>query len=541
MSDQRDLLEMRFKRYLHYGSEQPIYKPGDRFHHKSYTEENIPSLKKLIEEDEPEKLIDTMVKVKTDGTSLWPDAIIFAYAYCVCSNKVVLQNAAYKVIRKVCRSPNDITLFVKFYRELRGSKGGGNGFKKAIASWYLVWMPFDLADILFKQKRYHGWTHLDVLRLAHVKPVTIEQTVLLKYAIKGAKRTTEQYKDSDNEQVKELLEYMNSVESFRRVSDPEEAAKRVGRELHNIERVPSGLLKYQEVWNQLIPNMDVRTLLENLQRISIHGFLKGNNITVMSVMDVFNNMRKAEEFKGHPVRVYIELMTYEKAAKYCLDIASKMGHPISKITPARKPPKINLMIKNALMTFYLTLHKFQKPTNLRYFVAVDVRSKMTTDRCHGCMHLTPLEAAAAVCLSLTRVESESNITIGTFSEEKGDIDVHSFTKDSEIAKFETTFSEKSETAGPASVVAAIHWADVKKKPYDVFIILSNYTVLTSGTRVAIQKYRTDMNLPNAKVVTCSLTGNLRTHKDVEGQNMLCVIGFDEHVPRLIEAFAKGAF
>lgn len=61
--------------------------------------------------------------------------------------------------------------------------------------------------------------------------------------------------------------------------------------------------------------MDVRTLLENLQRISIHGFLKGNNITVMSVMDVFNNMRKAEEFNGHPVRVYIELLTYEKAAK----------------------------------------------------------------------------------------------------------------------------------------------------------------------------------------------------------------------------------
>lgn len=48
-----------------------------------------------------------------------------------------------------------------------------------------------------------------------------------------------------------------------------------------------------------------------------------------------------------------------------------------------------------------------------------------------------------MCLSLTRVESESNITIGTFSEEKGDIDVHSFPKDSEIAKFETTFSEVS--------------------------------------------------------------------------------------------------
>lgn len=70
-----------------------------------------------------------------------------------------------------------------------------------------------------------------------------------------------------------------------------------------------------QVWNELIPNMDVRTLLDNFQRISSLGFLKSNNITVMKVVDVLNNLWKAETFKGHPSRVFIELVTYDKAAK----------------------------------------------------------------------------------------------------------------------------------------------------------------------------------------------------------------------------------
>lgn len=69
-----------------------------------------------------------------------------------------------------------------------------------------------------------------------------------------------------------------------------------------------------KVWNELIPNMDVETLLNNFQRISILGFLKNNNVTVMKVNDVLNNVHKAENFKHHPTRVFIEHMTYEKAA-----------------------------------------------------------------------------------------------------------------------------------------------------------------------------------------------------------------------------------
>ncbi|XP_046670877.1 60 kDa SS-A/Ro ribonucleoprotein-like [Homalodisca vitripennis] len=358
MSTSRELLEMRFKRFLHYGSEQPIYKAGERVSNKYYDLEKIPSLIKLINGQIHQSVIEIITKVAKEESSLWPDSVTYALAYCSHQDfSPELKNEAYKILRTVCKTARDIILFVKFHRELRGTKGGGNGFKRAVGQWYLVWMPFDLADILLHQKSYHGWKHTDVLRIAHIKPISIEQQLLFTYATRGLKEATTRFGESPNEQVQELLEYITTVESFRKIKEPEKAARALAVELHNLERVPTNLLKYQEIWNELITHMDVKTLLDNLQRLSILGFLKNNTVTVLKVVDVFNNLWKAETFKGHPSRVYIELLTYEKAAKYCLEIANKMNHPVSNLVPPKKPPKCNLVIKSALITFFYSLFK----------------------------------------------------------------------------------------------------------------------------------------------------------------------------------------
>lgn len=63
MSDSRELLEMRFKRYLHYGSELPSYIPGDRFFKECYSKKSVPSLLKLLNEDNPKSAIDIILKV----------------------------------------------------------------------------------------------------------------------------------------------------------------------------------------------------------------------------------------------------------------------------------------------------------------------------------------------------------------------------------------------------------------------------------------------------------------------------------------------
>ncbi|KAG8276594.1 hypothetical protein J6590_062204 [Homalodisca vitripennis] len=62
MSTSRELLEMRFKRFLHYGSEQPIYKAGERVSNKYYDLEKIPSLIKLINGQIHQSVIEIITK-----------------------------------------------------------------------------------------------------------------------------------------------------------------------------------------------------------------------------------------------------------------------------------------------------------------------------------------------------------------------------------------------------------------------------------------------------------------------------------------------
>lgn len=62
--------------------------------------------------------------------------------------------------------------------------------------------------------------------------------------------------------------------------------------------------------------------------------------------------------------------------------------------------------------------------------------------------------------------------------------------------------KKGENPGPASVASTIHWAETQNREVDMFVILSNFMVETAGARAAINKYRSNMKLPNAKYVPC---------------------------------------
>lgn len=51
------------KRFLHYASQYPLYKPGDRFFHKNFSKENVDSLIKLAALESPENIVNLIVKV----------------------------------------------------------------------------------------------------------------------------------------------------------------------------------------------------------------------------------------------------------------------------------------------------------------------------------------------------------------------------------------------------------------------------------------------------------------------------------------------
>lgn len=67
------------------------------------------------------------------------------------------------------------------------------------------------------------------------------------YITKGVQAAKDKFGESTNEEVKELLEYITTVESFKKITDPADAAKAIGLELHSIERIPAEFFKFEEV------------------------------------------------------------------------------------------------------------------------------------------------------------------------------------------------------------------------------------------------------------------------------------------------------
>jgi 60 kDa SS-A/Ro ribonucleoprotein len=56
---------------------------------------------------------------------------------------------------------------------------------------------------------------------------------------------------------------------------------------------------------------------------------------------------------------------------------------------------------------------------------------------------------------------------------------------------------------------------------------------------ALEKYRTTMNKPNAKLIVVGMQSNGFTIADPKDKRMLDVVGFDSAAPQVMSLFAEG--
>ena len=103
------------------------------------------------------------------------DILLNSLAYCVTLQGGTLRQNVYNLVPKICRTPTDLFKFLTFEASLTPNKKGsfGRSKRRLVAQWYNVEVRSakQLAVLLTKYKKRSGWTHADVLRLAHVKPV----------------------------------------------------------------------------------------------------------------------------------------------------------------------------------------------------------------------------------------------------------------------------------------------------------------------------------------------------------------------------------
>ncbi|XP_012280335.1 60 kDa SS-A/Ro ribonucleoprotein [Orussus abietinus] len=537
-------LDTHLLQYLYVGQECPKYQPGNWFVHNYYYAHRVPSIAQLAEDKAKEGLpVELILKAYESKLVQNQETLVFALAVCARQDKSeVLRHKAYEAIKTVCQMPQHFILFVKFASQLSKQQpdpkhGWGHGWRKAVNNWYLSKNALELAKCVTRYKGRYGWKHKDIIKLAHPAPPKddIAMRAVLRYIAYGFKDTKSHFQQSmDNEQLSEVIQYIENIEDFKHCEDEVRAARLI--EVHNLtlDHVPGHFLKSEEVWNALIPTMDLTTLLNNLQRMHNMGLLKSNAPGVEKITDAISNVKSLASEKIHPALVLITIKNYENSGKPLSYEKRVVQQEAEKPLPS--PPKPNQTIVKALYkTLNLTLAHLE-PTRLRYMVVINMNKLMLESRAWRSGNVTAAEAGCLIALSLLRCEK--TVTVATFKH----IGVHVVNLDRNGTFGQAMRKLQQAPVGTVDISKPMSWATHQNKKYDIFInIVDQITQKLDESREAIKAYRTKMNLPNVKLVNCTMCTPAVPDVDVPDKNVLTICGFDAGVPKIIEAFAKSLF
>ena len=79
-----------------------------------------------------------------------------------------------------------------------------------------------------------------------------------------------------------------------------------------------------------------------------------------------------------------------------------------------------------------------------------------------------------------------------------------------------------------------------KIPVDVFIVYTDSETWVGDVHPyqAVQDYRKEMNIPDAKLIVCAMSSSGFTIAHPDDPGMLDIVGFDSSAPQIIAQFAQ---
>ena len=108
-------------------------------------------------------LVERVLEVAATGRAVWPHPALFTLAAVSALADGAGRRAALSALPAVCRTSAELFLFAGYVEQFRG---WGRGLRRAVAGWYLRGDVEELARHAVT-RRQHGWSHRDLLRLAH--------------------------------------------------------------------------------------------------------------------------------------------------------------------------------------------------------------------------------------------------------------------------------------------------------------------------------------------------------------------------------------
>lgn len=499
----------RLHRFLILGNEGGTYYASER----KLTRENASVIERLLKVD-GQRLVDIVVTVSHEGHAPKNDPAILALAMAAKLGDRDTRAKALAALPKVCRIGTHLFQFAECLQALGG--GWGRGTRAAVARWYNDKDPDDLAYQLLKYQQREGWSHRDLMRLAHPMPATNVHDELFKYVVKGEARF---------EQMPAMVEAVDEAKRADKVRLVE-----LIRE-HNLPRecIPNQWLGDPEVWEALFEKMPMTALIRNLATMTRVGLLKTFGQETDRACEVITNAERLKKARVHPIQVLAALITYRSGHSAR---GESTWSPVAKIVDALDA------------AFYASFGNVE-PSGAQTLLALDVSASMASGVIAGVPGLMPRVASAAMALITAATEKKYGFVAFTAGHNnpgrrpRGDegMSILNITPRQRLDDVVRLISGipfgGTDCSLPMLAAAQEGWM------IDTFVIYTDNETWAGSVHPAkaLQHYREKLGI-NAKCVVVGMTATGFSIADPNDAGMLDVVGFDTSTPQLISDFSK---
>lgn len=498
----------RLRRFLVIGTEGgTFYATGQEL-----TKKNYEALKACTQED-AKKTVDKIVEVSDSGEAIKNNPAIFAITY-------VLKNAPSKEARSYASSAfGDVirtgTHLFQAAEYVQQFGGWGRATRRAFSDWYHD--HYNLAYHLIKYRQRNGWTHRDVMRLAHPSPQDEQEDKLFEYAVDGWDQVPEEPSD-------EFMEQVWAFEKAKHLPNNSEGRKEVIRLIKDYdlprECVPNEFLNFEEVWDTLLRggeyDMPLWAMMRNLGKMTSVGLLDAMSEATQTVVEAFRDQGRIQKARLHPLSLMQALSVYKSG------VGMRGSLTWTPATP----------VVEALEDAFELAFDNVEPTGERLMLALDVSGSMARGNVGG-LSLTPRQAEAGIAYITAR--TESRVQTMQFNNNFAEFPI---TRNDSVWSLVERMKKRGFDSTNCSL--PMQYALKNNIEVDAFVVYTDCETNTGRQhpKEALDEYRNKMGI-DAKLIVVGMTANRFSIADPEDSGMLDVVGCSTSTPSMINRFVRG--
>ena len=485
----------RLERFLVLGSEGGSYYAGEA----QLTRDNAQAVLRAIQADGA-RAVARIVAVSEGGRAPKNDPALFALALAAASEELGTRRAALAALPCVARTGTHLFQFAAF---VEGARGWGRSLRRAVGAWYAAQPTERLAYQLVKYRQRGGWSHRDLLRLAHPEVAEPSRAALLEWACRGTESET-------------LPAFVRAAARLGRTADPVEAAALIRAHDLPREAVPTALLNDPAVWQALLERMPLTALVRSLAKLTSVGVLAPLGDGLPLVLSALGDADRIARARLHPLAILLALRTYAQGRG---DRGGLQWEPVQPVI-------------DALNAAFYTAFRVVEPTGKRLLLALDVSGSMAAGRVAG-SSLTPRDASTAMALLTAATESQTHIVGFT----GGMVPLPlwpSMRLDDAVRTVSGLPFDRTDCAQP------MLYALERGIAADAFVVYTDSETWAGAIHPvqALRQYRERTGIA-ARLVVVGLVSNGFSIADPNDAGMLDVVGFDTAAPAAIADFIRG--